>query len=237
MEDKNQNAKPALKPLLSICASLFLVAAAISMVAAVRLYLKDREYTGPVPKAGIEQAEEEGRDKDYLELDKKFKGSYVMICNVSSGGVWATRVPGKREEDSVALSDGQILKAVERGVCGGSAYYLLDNGLYLNASVAHVEPLASYTELSGYLAITYVSASGVHLRAWADFDADNVVKSVYVGDKVPVKAKVETEKGDAAFLTTEGLYITTDSRYLNDYTSVPEDGAVGSQMDSEEEKP
>ena len=76
--------------------------------------------------------------------------------------------------------------------------------------------------MEGYLAITYISSSGVRLRKWADFDADNVAGAVYVGDKIQVKAKVQTEKGDSAFITTDGLYITADPQYFNDYSSVRE---------------
>ena len=60
---------------------------------------------------------------------------------------------------------------------------------------------------------------GVRLRAGADFSADNVVKSVYVGDKVPIKGKVTLKNGDSAYITEEGLYLTTDIQYLNDYTT------------------
>ncbi len=66
--------------------------------------------------------------------------------------------------------------------------------MYLKASENYTEELTSYEKLGGYVAITYISSTGVRLRAWADFSADNVVKSVYVGDKVPIKGKVTFEK-------------------------------------------
>ena len=62
--------------------------------------------------------------------------------------------------------------------------------MYLYASEKNMEELASYEKLEGYVAITYISSTGVRLRKWADFQADNVVKSVYVGDKVQVKARL-----------------------------------------------
>ena len=51
------------------------------------------------------------------------------------------------------------------------------------------------------------------------FLADNVVKSVYVGDKVQVKGKVTRKNGESAYITDKGLYLTTDIQYLNDYTT------------------
>ena len=91
--------------------------------------------------------------------------------------------------------------------------------MYLKASENYTEELASYEKLGGYVVITYISSTGVRLRAWADFSADNVVKSVYVGDKVPIKGKVTLKNGDSAYITEEGLYLTTDIQYLNDYTT------------------
>ena len=91
--------------------------------------------------------------------------------------------------------------------------------MYLKASENYTEELTSYEKLGGYVAITYISSTGVRLRVWADFSADNVVKSVYVGDKVPIKGKVTLKNGDSAYITEEGLYLTTDIQYLNDYTT------------------
>ena len=84
-------------------------------------------------------------------------------------------------------------------------------------------------EVDGYLAVTYISSSGVRLRRWADFDADNVVGAVYVGDKVQVKARVQTEKGASAYITEDGLYITSDAQYFDDYTTVLKDAGKDGQ--------
>ena len=94
--------------------------------------------------------------------------------------------------------------------------------------------MTEYIKVNGYLAITYISASGINLRSWADFDADNVVKTVYVGEKIQVKAKVLTEKGVSAYITTDDLYITSDTRYLNDYTSILEEATT--QQDKKKDK-
>lgn len=67
------------------------------------------------------------------------------------------------------------------------------------------EELTSYEKLGGYVAITYISSTGVRLRAWADFSADNVVKSVYVGDKVPIKGKVTLKNGVPPILQKKGF--------------------------------
>ena len=129
-------------------------------------------------------------------------------------------MPGeKKKKDAVSLKNGQILWASKKGSYEGKTYYHLRNGMYLRASEKYTEELASYEKLGGYVAITYISSTGVRLRAWADFSADNVVKSVYVGDKVPIKGKVTLKNGDSAYITEEGFYLTTDIQYLNDYTT------------------
>ena len=135
-------------------------------------------------------------------------------------GIYTSKLPGeKKKKDAVSLKNGQILWASKKGSYEGKTYYHLRNGMYLRASEKYTEELASYEKLGGYVAITYISSTGVRLRAWADFSADNVVKSVYVGDKVPIKGKVTLKNGDSAYITEEGLYLTTDIQYLNDYTT------------------
>ncbi len=223
--DPTKKEKRGKGPLVSLFGALLLLAAAIGIVLAFRVYLRNHTYEGPKIQVEIPEEQDSGGETEYLDIDDRFMPCRVMICDVPEAGVWANAVPGKRGEESRELKNGQILKAEERGTYQGKTYYRLQNGLYLNASISHVEPLISYTEVEGYLAITYISANGVKLRSWGDFEADNVVKSVYVGDKVQVKAKVETEKGDVAFITTEGYYITADTRYLNDYSAVPEEKA------------
>lgn len=221
--DPEKKKKRGKGPWFSIVGALLLLAAAIGIVLGFKMYLRNHTYKGPKIQTEISEEQEQGEEKEYLDIDDHFTPCPVMICDVPEAGVWANAVPGKKGEDSRELKNGQILKAEARGTYNGKTYYRLHNDLYLNASISHVEPLISYTEVEGYLAITYISANGVKLRSWGNFEADNVVKSVYVGDKVQVKAKVETEKGAKAFVTTEGYYITADTRYLNDYSTVPEE--------------
>ena len=209
-------------PLLSMLISLILVAAAVGVVFGFGAYLKDQTYEGPEIMSGLETTEVEQGEQEYLDIDKGFRPCYIMIGETPAFGLWADAVPGKKAEDSQLLVSGQVLRAQKRGAYEGQTYYKLKNGLYVSANIAHAEPRVSYTKLEGYIAITYLSSSGVNLRRWADFDADNIAGSVYVGDKVQVKAKIETEKGASAYITADGLYITADSRYSNDYTSVPE---------------
>lgn len=142
-----------------------------------------------------------------------------MIKNLPAKGLYISELPGKKENSSTYLKSGQILWASKKGTYKDKTYYHLKNGMYLYASEKYMEELASYEKLEGYVAITYISSTGVRLRKWADFQADNVVKSVYVGDKVQVKGKVTRKNGESAYITDKGLYLTTDIQYLNDYTT------------------
>lgn len=209
-------------PLFSMAISLLLVAATVGFVFGFGAFLDNQTYTGPEVVSGLESTEEQKKSPEYLKMDSRFKACYVMICEVPPLGLWANPVPGEKTDASKMLVSGQIVHAKQRGSYKGQTYYKLDDGTYLSADITHAQPLISYTEMEGYLAITYISSSGVRLRKWADFDADNVAGAVYVGDKIQVKAKVQTEKGDSAFITTDGLYITADPQYFNDYSSVRE---------------
>lgn len=212
------------KPLFSMIISLMLVGAAVGFVFGFGVFLQHQTYTGPEVTASIETTEEEKKTTEYLKVDKQFTPCYIMICEVPPLGLWANKIPGEMTATSQIMVSGQILYAKQRGSYKGQTYYKLSDGTYLNTDISYVEPLLSYTEVEGYLAITYISSSGVRLRKWADFEADNVVGAVYVGDKVQVKAKVQTEKGASAYITTNGMYITSDTQYYNDYTSVVKDG-------------
>ena len=183
-------------PLFSMAVSLLLVAATIGFVFGFGAFLENQTYTGPEVTSALASTEEKKEEPEYLKVDRRFRPCYVMISSVPPLGLWANPVPGEKTDTSYKLSDGR----------------------YLSTDINHAEPLLSYTEMEGYLAITYISSSGVRLRRWADFDADNVAGAVYVGDKVQIKAKVQTEKGASAYITTNGLYITTDNQYFNDYT-------------------
>ena len=205
-------------PLFSMAVSLLLVAATIGFVFGFGAFLENQTYTGPEVTSALASTEEKKEEPEYLKVDRRFRPCYVMISSVPPLGLWANPVPGEKTDTSRMLVSGEIVYAEQRGSYKGQMYYKLSDGRYLSTDINHAEPLLSYTEMEGYLAITYISSSGVRLRRWADFDADNVAGAVYVGDKVQIKAKVQTEKGASAYITTNGLYITTDNQYFNDYT-------------------
>ena len=191
-QENNQDMESTKKSFLSMGFSLALVICVLLFIFGFKHFLKGREYQG---NAVQKEAESSTQDihKEYLDTDKTFQSGYIMIKDVPKKGIYTSKLPGeKKKKGAVSLKNGQILWASKKG---------------------------SYEKLGGYVAITYISSTGVRLRAWADFSADNVVKSVYVGDKVPIKGKVTLKNGDSAYITEEGLYLTTDIQYLNDYTT------------------
>ena len=114
-----------------------------------------------------------------------------MIKDVPEKGIYTSKLPGeKKKKGAVSLKNGQILWASKKGSYEGKTYYHLRNGMYLKASENYTEELTSYEKLG-----------------------------VYVVDKVPIKGKVTLKNGDSAYITEEGLYLTTDIQYLNDYTT------------------
>lgn len=217
-KENDQELVSVKKTILSMSFSLVLVVAVLLFIFGFRYFLSGREYKG----ANV-QKEERKNDydahKEYLETDKLFKAGYIMIKDLPAKGLYISELPGKKENSSTYLKSGQILWASKKGTYKDKTYYHLKNGMYLYASEKYMEELASYEKLEGYVAITYISSTGVRLRKWADFQADNVVKSVYVGDKVQVKGKVTRKNGESAYITDKGLYLTTDIQYLNDYTT------------------
>lgn len=213
----NQELYSVKNTFVSMSFSLILVAAVLLFVFGFKYFLSGREYKG----TAVEQ--EKMNDtydihKEYLDTDQSFKAGYLMIKNVPASGLYMSDVPGKKADDSQSVKSGQILWASKKGTYKDKVYYHLKNGMYLRANEKQTEEIASYEKLGGYVAITYISSSGVRLRKWADFQADNVVKSVYVGDKVQIKGKVTRKNGESAYITESGLYLTTDIQYLNDYT-------------------
>lgn len=207
----------------SVLFSVLLVALALGFVFGFKYYLARKTYRGPDISEYADDSSSVEAASDHIELEKdyNFHYKYVMIQGLNGKELWASKEPGEKDKSSKDLKEGQILRVKERGYLDEKLYYLLENGLYLKDDKS-IMPLKEYIELEGYLSITYINASGVRLRKWADFDADNIVGSVYVGDKVSVKAKVITVTDTPAFVTTDGYYITTDSRYLNDHTNVAE---------------
>lgn len=221
-KENNQEIPSVKKMLLSMLFPLTLVAIVLIFVFSFKYFLSRMSYQ----RENVQKEESENNkntSKEYLDVDEDFQAGYIMIKNVPQKGVYTSEIPGKKKEDSISLKNGQLLWAAQKGDYKGKTYYHLRNGLYVRASEKYTEELASYEKLGGYVAITYISSTGVRLRQWADFKADNVVKSVYVGDKVPIKGKVTRKNGESAYITETGLYLTTDIQYLNDYTTEPED--------------
>ena len=161
-------------------------------------------------------------DKEYLEKEKDFKPCYIMTRCREEDQITADRVPGNPGKKSVLLTEGKILLATEKGTADGESYYHLDDGTYVIADDTWFIHLQSYKPLEGYIVISYVSTKGVNLRAWADFSStDNIVGSAFVGDRLNITGKVLTESGDSAFQTEDGLYITTDPGYSQNFTTDP----------------
>lgn len=205
----------------SILFSVFLVALAIGFVFGFKYFLKGRGFTPT--ESTVTQADGEKEPDETTEIkmeqDNNFKYEYITVLGLDGKELYANVVPDKKGADSVKIEEGENLKVQMRGYINGKLYYLLEDGRYLKDDKS-LMPLKEYVPLKGYLSITYISSSGVHLRKWADFHADNIVSSVYVGDAVSVSAKIVTAKDTVAFVTKDGLYITADSRYLTDHTRV-----------------
>ena len=160
----------------------------------------------------------EAQTSDSLKLDKQFESCYVMICNASENGIKTTQTPTDNGIILQRLKNGTIVKAVEKGKNGDVSYYKLEDGSFLVDDDEYVTVLRSYTKLSGYVVITYLSATGVKLRFWANFDDDNVAKRVFVGDQVNISGKVVTQNGQEAYQTEDGYYMTTEDKYFDDHT-------------------
>ncbi len=156
---------------------------------------------------------------DYLTEDDTFEECYVMISNAGNDGRPATKIPGDNSDVVSKLSNGTIVWAEKKGTYKGNSYYRLEDGSYLLDEDEYVLELKSYTRLAGYVNITLVSATGVKMRAWANFTDDNVIKSAFVGDQIKIVGKVVTKYGDEAYRTEEGLYMTTNSEYYEDHTA------------------
>ena len=218
---KNEEQEPASKTITSMLFSVFLVCLALAFVVGFRAFLRSHNYQNRENgKASLE--ENASDEKEILSLDEEFQPTYLIVKNLSQKEFCKTKEPGKAGKDSKRLTDGQLLYAQQKGTRDGKTYYRLKDGSYLEEKESYIQELKEYVPLDGYIVITYISSSGVRVRSWVDYEADNVVKSVYVGDKVPVTAMVTTKGGESAFRTSEGYYITTDSRYFTDYTDLKE---------------
>ena len=223
----DQDLTNAKTSIVSMLGSLAVVGLVVAFMFGFKMFLKNQTYQGGGDL--FPEATEVSKDdsNEILETEPNFESSYIMIMDVPEKGFYADTFPGKKTGKSVLLKNGQILRAVTRGRYKNETYYHLDNGYYVPANGKNVMLLSSYEELEGYVAITYISSSGVRLRSWADFKDDrNIVKSVFVGDKVNIIGEVQTVTGVSAYVTDEGLYMTTDIQYFNDYTKSVKKGAA-----------
>lgn len=155
----------------------------------------------------------------YLEENPAFEPCYIMICNASKEGIKTTDTPSSKGKILSRLQNGEIVWAEKNGTYNDVSYYELEDGSYLIDEDEYVLELKSYTRMSGYVVITFVSATGVKLRSWANFDDDNVAGRAFVGDQVPIVAKIITEDDEEAYKTEDGLYMTTNTEYFDDHTT------------------
>ncbi len=217
-DDSGRGQESAGAVLKSMLFSLILVGLTFAFVIGFRFFLKSQTYRS----AENTSASQEKSD-DTLVLEEDFNIKYLMVKNISDQEEFcATKIPGIVEEDSARLKNGQILEVRDKGLYKEKPYYRLKDGTYVQGTDSRILEIKEYLPLTGYIAITYISSGGVRLRSWVDFEDDNVVKSVYVGDKVNIEAMVTTTEDVSAFRTDEGLYITTNPQYFTDYTNLNE---------------
>ena len=231
-DDQNRGQESAGTVLLSMLVSLILLGLTFAFVIGFRYFLKSQTYRYPDSSSTRQED-----STDTLIPVEDFTIRYLMVKNVSGQEEFcATKEPGIVEEDSLRLKNGQILEVRDKGYYNGKLYYRLKDGSYLQGSEAKILEIKDYLPLTGYIAITYISSGGVRLRSWVDFEDDNVVKSVYVGDKVNIVAMVTTTDDVSAFRTDEGLYITTNPQYFTDYTNLNEVEQAAREAEEEAEK-
>ena len=217
--------------LRSMALSLVLVGLTFAFVIGFRYFLKSQTYQ-PAEKTEVSQKKTDGT----LVLEEDFNIKYLMVKNVSDQEEFcATKQPGIVEDDDLRLKNGQILEVRHTGLYKEKPYYRLKDGTYVEGLESKILEIKDYLPLTGYVAITYISSGGVRLRSWVDFEDDNVVKSVYVGDKVNIEAMVTTTEDVSAFRTDEGLYITTNPQYFTDYTNLNELEKAVEEASEEEE--
>ncbi len=217
-DDRDRGQESVGTVLKSMLFSLVLVGLTFAFVIGFRVFLKSQTY-----RPAEETSSSQENSDDTLVLEEDFDIKYLMVKNVSDQEEFcSTKIPGIVEEDSARLKNGQILEVRDKGLYKGKPYYRLKDGSYVQGSDAKILEIKDYLPLTGYIAITYISSGGVRLRSWVDFEDDNVVKSVYVGDKVNIEAMVTTTEDVSAFRTDEGLYITTNPQYFTDYTNLNE---------------
>lgn len=185
-------------------------------------YKEPEKTTGNVADEERTTEKTDAVEKEGLHLDKDFEPIRLMVTDAVTESVFAQMIPGENGAEDRQLHNGEILTAIAKGTSGGRSYYELEDETYVPVRQKNIVALDSYISLTGYITITYINTTGIKLRSYADFEADNVIGTVYVGDEVTVKAKIRTKDGVEAFMTENGEYITTDNRYFNDFTVTSE---------------
>lgn len=208
-----------LATLTSMIGSVILVALAWAFIIGFHYFLQGQTYQAPSHEEKTEATEEQP------VVDESFSCPYIIIKNISEKEpLYMTTEPGVIDENSVILQNGQMLATKQKFSFHQKNFYELKDGKYVEVVEKRVQEVAEYLPLNGYINITYISSSGVRIRSWVDFDADNVVSSVYVGDNVKIGGLVTLVDGTTAFRITEegleGLYITTDTQYFTDFTNL-----------------
>lgn len=176
---------------------------------------KTEENTSAETTATKQEVKE---NKAGLNLDKHFEPLKLMVTDATTESIYTSVMPGEVSKDDRQLRNGEILTAIAKGSVGGRSYYELDDETYIAVTQKNIVPLESYIKLTGYISITYINTTGIKLRSYADFEADNVIGTVYVGEEMGIVAKIRTKDGVEAFITDKGEYFTTDNRYFNDFT-------------------
>ncbi len=217
--DEDELLAQSRQTLRSMMFSLILLGLSIGFLTGFRIFLKHHTYNGPEVDISLTATDVDKDDSVYY-VDEKFDEKYIIIKDVEEKSFFATDEPGTVTEASRELLNGELLKVKEKGSLNQKEYYCLEDGSYVEVSADHIQLVKEYLPLEGYIVITYISSEGVRVRSWIDYNADNIVKSVYVGDPMEIEAMITLESGESAFLTKEGTYVTTDSRYYRDCTNL-----------------
>ncbi len=231
--DEDELLTQSRQTLKSMMVSLILVGLSLGFLTGFRYFLKGHTYTGPDVKVDFAGQSSNKNDGVYT-ADETYDEKYIIVKAVEPKTFFATTEPGLVTEESKELVNGQLLKVKEKGSLNQKEYFCLEDGTYVESSSDHIQVVKEYLPLEGYIVITYISSSGVRVRSWIDFDADNIVKSVFVGDPIEIVAMVTLENDVSAFLTKDGNYVTTDTRYFTDCTNLQEIQKKADEASTEE---
>ena len=230
MKEKNRNRKSQKKrkksgenTILSMLFSLFLVGLAWLFLLGFHYFLKGQTYHGASHSKEGTQSTESTQEAKVIDPD--FDCPFIMIKDTKEEEpIYATAQPGTVDSTSSLLTDGLLLAVSHKISYQKKDYYELKDGNYVEVDKKKVDEVAEYIPLSGYIAITYIGPTGVRIRSWIDFDAENVVESAYVGDTLTIGGMITLVDGSSAFRITErgyeNTYITTDTQYFTDFTNL-----------------